>query len=87
MVTCQTTLRHSHDLKELVADCAGTLVHLDLHRRDLRINLLHELHHEVHQFVLAHRLQIEVGDQEADVVPLRRPDEQGSMAILQPGLH
>ena len=41
-------------LEKLVADRPRSLVDLYLHLGDLRIDLLHELHHEVYQLVLPH---------------------------------
>ena len=37
----------------------------------LRVNLFHELHDEIDQFVLVHVLEVVVGQQEGDVVALR----------------
>ena len=57
-------------LQELVADRSRALINLDLHGRDFGVNLLHELDHEINEFMLPHGLKVEVGKQKRYVVAL-----------------
>eukprot|EP00312_Isochrysidales_sp_CCMP1244_P017100 CAMPEP_0202740400 /NCGR_PEP_ID=MMETSP1388-20130828/3517_1 /ASSEMBLY_ACC=CAM_ASM_000864 /TAXON_ID=37098 /ORGANISM="Isochrysis sp, Strain CCMP1244" /LENGTH=231 /DNA_ID=CAMNT_0049407147 /DNA_START=70 /DNA_END=763 /DNA_ORIENTATION=+ len=53
----------------LVAYHPRSLVHRQLHRRDLRVDLLHKLDHKVNKLVLPEGLDVEVCQQKGDVVP------------------
>ena len=57
-------------LEELVPDCPCALVDLYLHRRYLRVDLLHEHDYEIDELVLPHGLEVEVGQQEGHVIAL-----------------
>lgn len=57
-----------------------------LHLGDLRVYVLHELNNEIDQLVLVHRLSVEVGDEERDIVSLdglTTQDDEGLRALGQ----
>ena len=58
-------------LQKFLCGNSRTRVDGELHLADLLINLLHEVDDEVDELVLVHRLCVEVGNQEADVITLR----------------
>lgn len=64
--------KRSHVFEELLGDDASPGVDRQLHLADLLVDLLHEVDDKVHQLVFVHLLRVEVGDQEADVVTLRK---------------
>lgn len=59
-------------LKVLLGDNTGTSVEVELHLADLLVNVFHELDNKVDELVLVHLLNVEVGDEEADVIVLSK---------------
>lgn len=61
-----------------VALCDGTSTGVDtqLHFRDFLVDFLHKVDDEVHQLVLVHLLGMCVGDQERDIIALRKTSEK-----------
>lgn len=63
--------RVPHVLEEFLSDDTGPGVNGQLHLADLLVDLLHEVDDVVHQLVFVHLLRVEVGNQEANIVPLK----------------
>ena len=59
-----------HPFEVLHGTLPGTGIDGQLHLGDLLVDLLHEVNHKVHQFVLEHLLRVEVGYEEGNVVTL-----------------
>ena len=74
----------THPLEKLLCAYSRPGVDAELHLRDLLVNLLHELDDEVDQLVPVHLVRVEVGDEEADVVPLDRLPPQDHKVFRPP---
>lgn len=80
------TRSYSELLEELIAHSPRALVDLDLHRADLAVNLLHELHHKVDELVLPHGLEVKVGQQKGNVVALEGRGRRGLLRCQESGV-
>jgi hypothetical protein len=60
----------THSGQIALCDYSGPGVQAQFHFRNLLVYVLHKLNDKVDKFVLEHRLSVEVGDQERDIVAL-----------------
>jgi len=64
--------RRLEPLEELERTLPCPRVEGELHLADLFVYVLHEVYHEVHEFVFVHLLGVKIGDEERDLVALDR---------------